>query len=116
MINGTHAIIYTRNAEAVRAFFRDVLEFPHVDAGGGWLLFALPPAEVAMHPTDGEGSVEFYLTCDDISATVTSLRSRGVEFDGDVKDQGYGLEATIKLPDGSRLGLYEPRHPTAFAG
>ena len=115
MINGTHAIIYSKDADALRAFFRDVLELPHEDAGGGWLLFALPPAEVAMHPAD-EGSVELYLMCDAIEATVARLRKKGVEFEGGVTDQGWGRLTTIVLPDGGRLGLYEPRHPTALGG
>jgi predicted enzyme related to lactoylglutathione lyase len=116
MINGTHAIIYSKDADALRAFFRDVLELRHVDAGGGWLLFALPPAEIAMHPAEGEDSVELYLMCDDIEAAVARLREKGVEFDGGITDQGWGRLTTIVLPDGGRLGLYEPRHPTAFGG
>jgi catechol 2,3-dioxygenase-like lactoylglutathione lyase family enzyme len=114
MINGAHAIVYSRDAEALRAFFRDVLELPDVDAGGGWLLFALPPAEMAVHPTDGESGLELYLMCDDVEATVARLRSRGVEFDGDVTEQRWGRLTAIKLPGGGRLGLYEPRHPTAL--
>lgn len=116
MINGTHAIVYSRDADALRSFFQNVLELPHVDAGGGWLLFALPPAELAVHPIVGESTVELYLMCDDIEATVARLRSKGVEFDGDVTDQGWGRLATIRLPDGGQLGLYEPRHPTAHGG
>lgn len=114
MINGAHAIVYSRDAEALRSFFRDVLELPNVDAGGGWLVFALPPAEIAVHPTDGESSHELYLMCDDVEATVARLRGRGVEFDGGVTDQGWGRLTTIRLPGGGRLGLYEPRHPTAI--
>jgi catechol 2,3-dioxygenase-like lactoylglutathione lyase family enzyme len=114
MINGAHAIVYSRDVEALRAFFRDVLELPHVDAGGGWLLYGLPPAEIAMHPTDGESGLELFLMCDDIEATMARLRSRGVEFDGDVTEQRWGRLTAIKLPDGGRLGLYEPHHPTAL--
>jgi catechol 2,3-dioxygenase-like lactoylglutathione lyase family enzyme len=113
MINGAHVILYSHDAEALRAFFRDVLELPDVDAGGGWLLFRLPPAEVAMHPDEGEAHHELYLMCDDVEATVARLRARGVEFEGGISPRGYGLMTAIKLPDGGRLGLYEPRHPTA---
>jgi catechol 2,3-dioxygenase-like lactoylglutathione lyase family enzyme len=114
MINAAHVILYTRDADALRAFFRDVLELPHVDSGGGWLLFALPPAEVAMHPADDEPSQELYLMCDDIDATVARLKGRGVEFDGDITDEGWGRLTRIVLPDGGRLGLYQPHHPTAY--
>jgi catechol 2,3-dioxygenase-like lactoylglutathione lyase family enzyme len=114
MINAAHVILYTRDADALRAFFRDVLELPHVDSGGGWLLFALPPAEVAMHPADDEPSQELYLMCDDIDATVARLKGRGVEFDGDITNEGWGRLTRIVLPDGGRLGLYQPHHPTAY--
>jgi catechol 2,3-dioxygenase-like lactoylglutathione lyase family enzyme len=115
MITGAHVLIWSKDADALRAFFRDVLELPYVDSGGGWLLFRLPPTELATHPTEQAGGHELYLMCDDIHATVAGLRGKGVEFDGDVTDEGFGLQAVIKLPDGSRLALYEPRHPTAFA-
>jgi hypothetical protein len=110
MITGAHAIVFSPDAEADRAFFRDVLQFDHVDAGGGWLIFALPPAELAVHP--GENAYDLYLMCDDIEATVAELRSRQVEFIRDVSDQGWGLLSAIKLPGGGELGLYEPKHPT----
>jgi catechol 2,3-dioxygenase-like lactoylglutathione lyase family enzyme len=110
MITGTHAIIFTKEAEAVRAFLGDVLGLSSVDAGGGWLIFALPPAEVAAHPTDGDGYHELYLMCDDIEATVEELEGKGVEFSGPVTDEGFGLMTAIKLPGGGQLGLYEPRH------
>lgn len=115
MINGCHTILYTTEPDAVRAFFRDVLEFPAVDAGEGWLLFALPPAELAAHPSEGN-SHELYLMCDDITATVDELTGKGVEFSSPVTDQGWGLLTSIRLPGGGELGLYEPRHPTAAAG
>ena len=112
MINGAHAVIFTKDAEALRGFLRDTLGFPGVDAGGGWLIFALPPAELAAHPTDGDGHHELYLMCDDIEATVEELTGKGVEFTGPVSDEGFGLMTAIKLPGGGELGLYEPRHPT----
>jgi catechol 2,3-dioxygenase-like lactoylglutathione lyase family enzyme len=112
MINGAHAVIYTKDAEALRGFLRDTLGFPGVDAGGGWLIFALPPAELAAHPTDGDGHHELYLMCDDIESTVDELTGKGVEFTGPVSDEGFGLMTAIKLPGGGELGLYEPRHPT----
>jgi hypothetical protein len=115
MITGVHAIVYTTDAHADRAFFRDVLELDSVDAGGGWLIFALPPAELAAHPHDTGGAHELYLMCDDVHATVAELRARGAEFDGDVSDAGFGLLTSIVLPGGGRLGLYEPRHPSPLA-
>ena len=116
MINGFHAIIYTNDAEADRAFFRDVLRFPYADAGQGWLIFAVPPAEVGFHPTEPEGSApsghhSIYLMCDDINKTVTDLQSRGVRFNGNPSDQGWGIVATMRLPGGSDLSIYQPRHP-----
>ena len=115
MITGVHAIVYTKDAEADRAFFRDVLGLESVDAGGGWLIFALPPAELAAHPHEAGGSHELYLMCDDVHATVADLRAKGAEFEGEVRDAGFGLLTTITLPGGGRLGLYEPRHPSPLA-
>ena len=112
MITGVHAIVYTQDAEADRAFMRDVLGFPSVDAGGGWLIFALPPAELAAHPTEGAPHHELYLMCDDVEATVAELEAKGVELTGPVTDQGFGRLTSIRLPGGGELGLYEPRHPT----
>jgi catechol 2,3-dioxygenase-like lactoylglutathione lyase family enzyme len=111
MITGAHAIVYTRDPEADRAFFRDVLGFRSVDAGGGWLIFALPPAELAAHPSDDGGHHELYLMCDDITATVADLESKGVELARPVSDEGFGLLTALVLPGGGELGLYEPRHP-----
>jgi catechol 2,3-dioxygenase-like lactoylglutathione lyase family enzyme len=111
MITGAHVIVYSRDADADRAFFRDVLQYPHVDAGGGWLIFKLPPGEVAVHPADGP-SHELYLMCDDVAATVEQLAAKGVTC-GEVSDQGWGLLTSIRLPGGGDLGLYEPRHPKA---
>ncbi len=113
MITGVHGLIYTPAADDVRAFFRDVLGFASVDAGGGWLIFALPPAELGVHPADGS-SQELYLMCDDIEATRTELSEKGVQFTGPVSDQGFGRVARIRLPGGGELSLYEPRHPTAI--
>jgi predicted enzyme related to lactoylglutathione lyase len=112
MITGVHTIIFTKDADAVRAFLRDVLEFPSVDAGGGWPIFALPPAELAAHPADGAPHHELYLMCDDIHATVRELDGKGVELTRPISDAGWGLVTAIAMPDGRELGLYEPRHPT----
>ena len=112
MITGLHAIIFGSQADEVRAFFRDVLEWPSVDAGGGWLIFAAPPAELAAHPTEGEAHHELYLMCDDITATVAELVAKGVEFTRPVSDEGFGRMTRLRLPGGGELGLYEPRHPT----
>ncbi|WP_330328804.1 extradiol dioxygenase [Streptomyces sp. NBC_00536] len=113
MITGGHVIVYSRDAEADRAFFRDVLEYPHVDAGGGWLIFKLPPTEVAVHPMDGPESQELYLMCDDIDATVENLTARGVEFSQPVTDARWGRLTRLRLPGGGEIGLYEPRHERA---
>ena len=112
VITGAHAIIFTRNADAVRAFVREVLELPSADAGDGWPIFALPAAELAAHPTDDVGRHELYLMCDDIHATIAELQDKGVEFSGAVRDERWGLVTAIKLPDGGEIRLYQPRHPT----
>ena len=112
MITGVHAIIFTTDADAVRAFLGDVLEFPSVDAGGGWPIFALPPAELAAHPADGAGHHELHLICDDIHATVRELAGKGVGLTRPISGAGWGLVTAIAMPDGRELGLYEPRHPT----
>jgi predicted enzyme related to lactoylglutathione lyase len=115
MITGMHAIVYSPEAEKVRAFFADVLGLPSADAGGGWLIFALPPAELAVHPAEGEHRHELYLRCDDIHATLAELASKGAEIARDVSDQGWGLLAEIRLPDGSPFPIYQPRHPSPLA-
>ena len=115
MITGIHAIVYSPEAEKVRAFFTDVLGMPSVDAGAGWLIFALPPAELAVHPVEGESHHELYLMCDNIQATLAELTGKGVEVARDVTDQGWGLLAAIRLPDGSEFPIYEPRHPSPSA-
>ncbi len=112
VINGVHAIVFTRDAEADRAFFRDVLGFPAVDAGGGWLIFALPPAELAAHPTEGDARHELYLMCDDVRATVEELRGNGIELTKEISDEGFGLMTALRLPGGGEIALYEPRHPS----
>ena len=112
MITGLHAIVFSPEAEKVRAFFADVVGLSSADAGGGWLIFALPPAELAVHPADGESRHELYLMCDNIRATLAELKRRGAEVARDVSDQGWGLLAAIRLPDGSEFPIYEPRHPS----
>ncbi|MEX0168541.1 VOC family protein [Streptomyces sp. LMG1-1-1.1] len=113
MFSGAHVILYSRDAEADRAFLRDVLGFEHVDAGRGWLIFKLPPAEVAVHPTDDEPRHEMYLMCDNLAQTLTTLDERGVEISRAISDEGWGLLAAVRLPSGTELPLYEPHHPTA---
>ena len=114
MLTGAHVILYSSDAEADRAFLRDVLGLDHVDAGRGWLIFGLPPAEIAVHPTEGPPKHEFYFMCDDIEAQLAELRAKGVEVVGDVADEGWGLLASIRLPSGATLPIPEPRHPTAI--
>lgn len=109
MITGLHTIIYSEKADEIRAFFRDVLQYPSSDAGGGWLIFAMPPAELAVHPA-GESKHELYLMCDDVDATIADLAAKGVRC-GPVTDEGWGRLTTIQLPDGAELGLYQPLHP-----
>jgi len=113
MITGAHVIVYSTAAEADRVFLLELLGTRHVDAGGGWLIAGLPPAEIAVHPTDGAPKQELHLMCDDIAKTVADLTARGVIFDGGVRDQGWGLWTSIRLPSGETLGLYQPRHPIA---
>jgi catechol 2,3-dioxygenase-like lactoylglutathione lyase family enzyme len=115
VITGTHAVLYSADAPADRAFFRDVLGFPYVDAHDGWLIFAFPPAEAGVHPADAPRQ-EVYLMCDDVRATVAELTAKGVTFAGDVTDAGFGLLVEIRLPSGAKLGLYEPKHPIAPQG
>lgn len=112
MINGVHAIVFSPEADAVRSFFADVLGLASADAGGGWPIFALPPAELAVHPAEGGTRHELFLMCDDIHATLAELQGKGVDIAQEVTDQGWGLLAAIRLPDGAELGVYEPRHPS----
>jgi catechol 2,3-dioxygenase-like lactoylglutathione lyase family enzyme len=113
VIDGSHVVIFSNDPEADRAFFADVLGFSHVDAGGGWLVFGLPPAEAAMHPTEGTPSHELYLMCDDIDATIEELRAKGVEFTAGITDERWGRVTRLRLPGGGDVGMYEPRHPRA---
>jgi predicted enzyme related to lactoylglutathione lyase len=122
MITGTHAIIYAEDAERARAFFRDVLGLAWVDAHDGWLIFKLPPAELGIHPAAGadnpraaqNGHHELYLMCDDIEATMAELTSKGVEFTSEVENQGFGLLVRLSVPGAGEIGLYQPRHETAY--
>ena len=113
MISGAHMIVYSKNAEADRAFFRDVLGFRSVDAGHGWLIFALPPAEAAFHPSDGNGAHELYFLCDDLKAEMASLAKKGVPC-SKVHEERWGSITKMKLPGGGEIGLYQPKHPTAL--
>ena len=112
-ITGAHVILYSPEADALRAMLGDTFGWKGVDAGGGWLIFALPPAEVAVHPADGP-SHELTLMCDDLDATITELQGKGVEFKGEPHDERWGRVATMVLPGGVDMLLYEPRHPTAI--
>ncbi len=109
MINGAHAIISSKNAQADRAFFRDVLQFPFVDAHEGWLIFGLPPSEVAVHPSDVNDVHEFYLMCDDVKQFIADMKKRGVEC-SKPQQQSWGLLTQVTLPGGGKLGVYQPRH------
>jgi len=109
MITGAHSIIYSRNPDADRALLRDVLGLPHVDVGGGWLIFGLPPAEVAVHPSDENDVHELFLMCDDIKAFASAMGKRNIDC-GPVLDRGWGLLAELTLPGGGKLGVYQPRH------
>ena len=109
MIIGAHSIIYSTNPDTDRAFIRDVLRFPNVDVGGGWLIFGLPPAEVAVHPSDKNDVHELYLMCDDVNAFIAEMEKRGVAC-YPVQDQGWGLLTQVTLPSGGKLGVYQPRH------
>ena len=116
MITAVHTLVYADDAERARAFFRDVLGWPHVDAGGGWLIFRTGRSELGVHPTGGDLGQHhaISLMCDDIGATVAELRDKGVEFTRDVRDDGFGLTAMFTVPGAGEMQLYEPRHPTAF--
>ena len=113
MITGVHALVFSKEAEAVREFFREVLSRGEVDARDGWPIFALPPAELAVHPADGPGSHELYLMCDDVEKTITELEAKGVQCSA-VDDQGWGLVTAVQLPGGDEIHVYQPRHPTAI--
>jgi len=112
MINGAHLLLHSADADADRAFLGGVLSFKSVDAGRGWLIFALPPAEIAVHPGDGEFRADLYLMCDDVRAQVKALEAKGVTC-SEIETERWGLRTTMTLPSGGRLGLYQPTHPTA---
>jgi catechol 2,3-dioxygenase-like lactoylglutathione lyase family enzyme len=114
VINGSHLILFSRDPEADRAFFADVLGLPHVDVGGGWLIFKLPAAELAMHPSDGPAGHDLYFMCDDIEVTTRDLRAKGVAFTQDISEERWGRLTRFRLPGGGEVGMYEPRHPTAI--
>jgi hypothetical protein len=109
MIYGAHVILYSTNADADRAFFRDVLHYPFADAGHGWLIFALPPAEVAVHPSDAGGKHELYLMCDDVKALIAEMRAKSVAC-SEVEEERWGSLTHVTLPGGGRLGIYQPKH------
>ena len=118
-VTGAHVVLYTSEPEVVRAILRDVLRWPAVDAGDGWLIFKLPPAEAGIHPAEGptyeRGTRhEFALMCDDIAATIDELRAKGLEVRGEPQDEGWGITTMLVLPGGLEIMLYEPRHPTAI--
>ena len=114
MISGAHVIVYSKDVEADRAFFRDVLEFKSVDAGHGWLIFALPPGEAAFHPSDENGPHELYFMCDSLKAEMAALTKKGVKC-SEVHEERWGSITRIRLPGGGEIGLYQPKHPTALA-
>jgi hypothetical protein len=114
VIFGAHVIIYSRDAESDRAFLRDILGFPWVDAGHDWLIFALPPAEVAVHPTGDDEGHELYFVCDDLPAEIAALGDKGVRCSG-VEEARWGSVTKIQLPGGGEVGLYQPKHPLALA-
>ena len=114
MIFGAHVIVYSKDAAADRAFFREVLGFKAVDAGHGWLIFALPPAEVAVHPAEENDRHELYFMCGDLKAEILALGKKGVQC-SEVEEARWGSIAKIRLPGGSEVGLYQPKHPTALA-
>ena len=116
MITAVHTLVYADDADRARAFFRDVLQWPSVDAGQGWLIFRTGPSELGVHPTDGADRPrhQISLMCDDIHATLADLRDRGVEISQDVRDDGFGPTAVFVVPGGGHMMIYEPRHPSAF--
>jgi catechol 2,3-dioxygenase-like lactoylglutathione lyase family enzyme len=113
MIFGAHVVVYSKNVEADRAFFRDVLRFKSVDAGHSWLIFALPPAEAAFHPSDVNGPHELYFLCDSLKAEMASLAKTGVTC-SEVEEARWGSITKMRLPGGGEVGLYQPKHPTAL--
>jgi len=114
MISGAHVVVYSKNAEAERAFFRDILGFKSVDAGHGWLIFALPPTEAAFHPSEVDGVHELYFMCDELKTEMASLAKKGVTF-SKVEEARWGSITKMRLPSGGNVGLYQPKHATAIA-
>lgn len=116
MINGAHSIIYSKDSEADRAFLRDVLELPHVDVSDGWLIFGLPPTELAVHPAENNDVHELYLMCDDVEGFVAAMRERDITC-SELQSLGWGMLTELTLPGGGKLGVYQPRHerPVAMA-
>jgi len=115
MINGAHVVVYSKDVEADRAFFRDVLKFPTVDAGHGWLIFAMPPSEAAFHPDETNGRHELYFMCDDVKQTLAELSAKGVEVSG-THEERWGVLAHLTLPGGGKIGVYQPKQPRADKG
>jgi predicted enzyme related to lactoylglutathione lyase len=119
MITSAHVLLYTSEPEKVRAVFRDVFQWKHVDAGGGWLIFRLPPAELGVHPAEDTGTYEtgtlhqFTLVCDDLAKTIAELKEKGISIPGEPEDQGWGTSVMLELPGGLEVMLYQPRHPMA---
>jgi catechol 2,3-dioxygenase-like lactoylglutathione lyase family enzyme len=113
MINGVHAIINAQEVDKARAFFRDVLGFPSIDVGEGWLIFALPPAELGVHPA-GETSHELFFLCDNLDATIKELKDKGVEFTSEVSEQTWGRLTAFRVPGAGQVQLYEPKHATTI--
>jgi catechol 2,3-dioxygenase-like lactoylglutathione lyase family enzyme len=113
-ITGAHVLLFSPEAEALRATLRDVLGWDFVEAHRGWLIFALPPAELGVHPSDGDARHELWLICDDLDATVAELRAEGIAFGGEPTDEDYGRWIRMQLPGGVEVTLYEPKHPLAI--
>jgi hypothetical protein len=115
MINGAHTIIYSKDAEADRSFLRDVIGLPHIDVGEGWLIFALPPSEVAVHPSDENDVHELYFMCEDVNAFGAEMQKRGIPCTAQ-ENLGWGVRVQITLPGGGKLGVYQPRHARPSTG
>jgi hypothetical protein len=111
MITGVHTILYSAEAAKLREFFGDILNWPSVDAGGGWPIFAQPPSELAVHPAEASGRAELFLLCDNLTATLAALSQKGLEPSGPIHQERWGIVTKLRLPDGSEIGIYEPRHP-----
>jgi catechol 2,3-dioxygenase-like lactoylglutathione lyase family enzyme len=114
LITGCHTIVYAQDPDKARAFFKDVLEFPYVDAHEGWLIFKLPPSELGIHPTDASPVHEIFLMCDELDSTIADLRSKGVAFTSEIEVASFGSMIHFHVPGAGDMGLYEPRHPVAY--